>query len=212
MGIVLHMIWNKIPIKDKVHHYSKFHGYATSWIQSNLSKILTIGKYGLTDWLFASRGQFEEISEKDSQKFAANYVAAQLVNKSQANRNPPEDSDELIFVSEQNTKKRRTSQDQTSSTPFSQTPVPVQMVAPMRPTATIVPQTTTPPIQNTGKSSVSKQKSNSRPRNKCMAPLMVNYLDKDSMEKFSSDIQQSLQKLLQANNLAPRNWFWNLSL
>ena len=132
-------------------------------------------------------------------------MAAQLVNKSQANRNPPEDSDELIFVSEQNTKKRRTSLDQTNSTPFCHTPVPVQMVAPMRPTATIVPQTTTPPIQNTGKSSVSKQKSNSRPRNKCMAPLMVNYLDKDSMEKFSSDIQQSLQKLLQANNLAPRN-------
>ena len=166
---------------------------------------MEIGKHGLTDWLFSSRGQFEEIYAKNAQNFSASYVAAQLVNISQANRNSQEDSDELIFVSEQNTKKRRTSHDRVNSTSISDACVPVQKVAPMRATATIVPQTTTPPIQNTGKPTVSKQKSNSKPRNKCMAPLMVNYLDKDSMERFSSDIQHSLQKLLQANNLAPRN-------
>ena len=188
-----------------MQHYSKFHGYATSWIQSNLSKVLPIGKSALTDWLFSSRGQFEEIYAKNSQNFSASYVAAQLVDISQANRNSQEDSDELIFVSEQNTKKRRTSHDRVNSTSISDACVPVQKVAPMRATATIVPQTTTPPIQNTGKQSVSKQKSNSKSRNKCMAPLMVNYLDKDSMERFSSDIQHSLQKLLQANNLAARN-------
>ena len=188
-----------------MQHYSKFHGYATSWIQSNLSKILAIGKSGLTDWLFSSRGQLEEIYEKNAQNFSASYKAAQLVDISQANRNSQEDPDELIFVSEQNTKKRRTSHDRVNSTSISDACVPVQKVAPMRATATIVPQTTTPPIQNTGKQSVSKQKSNSKSRNKCMAPLMVNYLDKDSMERFSSDIQHSLQKLLQANNLAPRN-------
>ena len=188
-----------------MQHYSKFHGYATSWIQSNLSKILAIGKSGLTDWLFSSRGQLEEIYEKNAQNFSASYKVAQLVDISQANRNSQEDPDELIFVSEQNTKKRRTSHDRINSTSISDLCVPVQKVAPMRATATIVPQTTTPPIQYTGKPPVSKQKSNSKPRNKCMAPLMVNYLDKDSMERFSSDIQHSLQKLLQANNLAPRN-------
>ena len=188
-----------------MQHYSKFHGYATSWIQSNLSKVLAIGKSGLTDWLFSSRGQLEEIYEKNAQNFSASYKAAQLVDISQANRNSQEDPDELIFVSEQNTKKRRTSHDRINSTSISDLCVPVQKVAPMRATATIVPQTTTPPIQYTGKPPVSKQKSNSKPRNKCMAPLMVNYLDKDSMERFSSDIQHSLQKLLQANNLAPRN-------
>ena len=182
-----------------MQHYSSFHGYSTSWIQSNLSKVLTIGKRGLTDWLFESSGQFEEILVKKrvmSEK--ANYEARQL--KKQITENSQEDSDELIFVSEQNTKKRRTSRDQTSS--FSDACVPVQKVAPMRPT--IVPQTTTPPIQNHGKT-VSRQKSNARPRNKCMPPLVVNYLDKDNMEKFSSEIQNSLQKLLKANNLAPRN-------
>ena len=161
---------------------------------------MEIGKHGLTDWLFSSRGQFEEIYAKNAQNFSASYVAAQLVDISQANRNSEEDSDELIFVSEQNTKKRRTSHDRVNSTSISDACVPVQKVAPMRATATIVPQTTTPPIQNTGKHTA-KQK----PRNKCMAPLMVNYLNKDSMERFSSDIQHSLQKLLQANNLAPRN-------
>ena len=134
------------------------------------------------------------------------------------NRHPAvvnsEDSDELIFVSEQNTKKRRTSRDQPSSTFSDGSCVPVQKVAPMRatvrpadstPTGRIMPQTVTPPVQNpVGKSSNSKQKSHPKQK-RCLPPLMVNYLNEESMKKFSSDIQNSLQKLLQANNLAPRN-------
>merc|ERR1712235_147015 len=45
----------------KEQHYSTFHGYSTSWIQANKSKITTIGKRGFTDWLFDSGGRFEQM-------------------------------------------------------------------------------------------------------------------------------------------------------
>ena len=178
---------------------------------------MTTGKRGLTDWLFESRGRFEEIQENDSMKNLVGHAKIPAVPVP-----IEEDPNELIFVSEQNTKKRRTSRDQAVSTLSDGTSgatVPVQMVAPMIATVApmhtpttvpqtvpqTVPRTVTPPVRpSVGKSPKLGQKSNSRSQ-RCLAPLVVNYLNDESMNKFSSDIQNSLQKLLKANNLAPRN-------
>ena len=214
----LHNIVKKSSDQAKEQHYSTFHGYSTSWIQANKSKITTIGKRGFTDWLFDSGGRFEQmhssvnhlVAVKSPVNCPSNHLANTPVNRHPAVGNS-EDSDELIFVSEQNTKKRRTSRDQPSSTFSDGSCVPVQKVAPMRatvrpadsaPTGRIMPQTVTPSVQTP----VGKSKQKSHPKQKrCLPPLMVNYLNEESMKKYSSDIRNSLQKLLQANNLAPRN-------